>query len=676
MNTTDTQKEYERLRAMLNPVIRGPVTDAILYALAEKAGAYLINNVTAVHDQLYISTAVERYLDQRLADFNIVRPAAVGLGDDIFRQIGIEVINKKQIRELINSLLQTMFGDDAVRATTNSGALEPYNLQNNDTLILSFDGAPSVTVVFTTDQFTNINAATAQEVADAITRGLRRQGANGNAFVRDDGSGPFVVIGSTTIGPSSTVRVLGGRAQNELLFPASRSTSASATTQWTIAIQPSGAVRFTWTGGADPSLGFVNIGNYVNIYATAFSPSNRGTFTVTDAQGGGAGVAYFEIENPLAVNEIVVQGINKGVLFFDALRASLNGKFRYAAAYQAQQNLLEVFIPATTKVVRRSKKGAAHIHEGPNFISETYDPGKNEIFNVTVPAPGAISDGEHFLIDTPDVNYYVYFDTTGSNLNDPAVLGRTGVRVDISSATTASDVASLLANKLTGTGEISSYANLSSVTVCLLKVGNVPDAVNVDLPAPFAITVTQQGEDVQQTTTLTPNPDYNTTNNEGPYIYDLSQPFTVTDKQTATVGIVNPATSKILPVSNASSFPDEPGFFVLGYGTSHQEGPIPYLSRPSPTTLLLSPSYRIQKTHPSGTDVALVENNPVVVSRVGDDFPAYLTDVVAGRIYSEELINLVAATGIKVVITILYPDDIGLSKWGTKNSDKEYIWGP
>jgi hypothetical protein len=51
------------------------------------------------------------------------------------------------------------------------------------------------------------------------------------------------------------------------------------------------------------------------------------------------------------------------------------------------------------------------------------------------------------------------------------------------------------------------------------------------------------------------------------------------------------------------------------------------------------------------------------VSSIGEDYAFYLTDTVSGRLYAEELINLVAATGIRLVINIIYPNPIGLEHW-------------
>ena len=139
MAITTQEQEYKRLRAYLNPFLKGPNVDAVLNALAAGNSSYLINNAAAVNDQLYITTASQIYLDRRLNDYGIVRPPSVGLSDDIFRQIGIEVKNRKQVRDLINNILNIMFGDELTRASADSSTFEPYNLSDGDNLIINFD---------------------------------------------------------------------------------------------------------------------------------------------------------------------------------------------------------------------------------------------------------------------------------------------------------------------------------------------------------------------------------------------------------------------------------------------------------------------------------------------------------------------------------------------------------
>lgn len=669
------QDEYKQLRALFNPSIRGNNTDAILSAIASGT-AYLTSSVQQVYPNIYISSAVGQYLDQRLADYGLSRPSNVGLPDDIYSQIGIQVVNRKQVRDLINQLFLAMFGSETTNATSSSSELETYNLVDGDTLQIQFDGAAVQTIIFQSSQFSSIAAAKAQEVADAITQSLRNQGANGSAFVKNDGLGNYVVLLSNTIGPSSSVTVVGGSAQNKLRFPSIRPTTADATTQWTITQAAGGYLRFTWSGGTNPGLAAVQAGDYANIYSSAFSANNRGSFPVVNVQGGLVDVSYFEISNPDGTVQTTAQGTTTGILFFEPEKQTILSKYRYAALFQTEKSLLEIFIPATTKVVRRSRKGSAHLHD-PILYSTTSTPGSNLIFDVTFPAPGSIVDGHYITFSNTTNNYFLYFDTTGSNLNIPTVTGAIGIRVITSGLTSALEVATAAAyavSSVSGFNCVSPTTPTSRIVVTSLGTTVMPVNVNV---SGLTLSVYQTGSAPTSVTTATPNPVESFPGLEGPYVYDPTQNFVISSTNTLSSEGYDPDTGRVISVNDSSAFPDAPGYIVIGYGTSHQEGPIPYLARPSNGTLLINPSYRIQKVHPAGTSVCLVAQiGPVQIAKDGSDYPFYITDVVSGRTYAEQLINLVAATGINVLITIIYPGDVGLGKAGTPYSEKTEIWGP
>ncbi len=537
MAVTTIDLEKVRLRSYLSPTIHGKNTDAVLEALAGPS-SYLVNNLAAASDQMYIATASGRYLDERLTYYNIIRPAAVGLSDDVYRTIGTEVKNRKQVRDLINNLLSAIFGDEYVRGTNQSRSFEPYNLMDGDTLIVNFDDANTIPIQFKTSQFASIAAATAQEVADSITKYLRSLGYSGTAISKDDGNGPYVEIISDTIGASSSVTVLGGRAQNELNFDSSVAAGGNMSTQYTLSLRAGGIIRFTWTGGANPQLGKVSDGNYVNVFGGGFASSaNEGSYTITASKGGVVGVSYFEVLNPLGTTGIVVQGSDDAIRFFNPVRKVLASRSQYAAVYQTEARILQIFLPAATKVVRRDRRGSAHFHDTAESISL------------------------------------------------------------------------------------------------------LPDQ-------------------------------------EGPYIYDLTQPFTISATGTLLAQELDGTMPRIVSVDNAADFPDQQGNLILGYGTERQEGPIPYIARPSSNTLLLSPAYTIRNVHPTGTDVALVaQKAPVSLSRDGSDFEFFITGITEGRLYAQSLINSVTASGITVVFVVLLPNSIGLGKSGTIYDENPQIWG-
>lgn len=629
MSVTTPDKEYARLRSYLNPYIHGKNVDAVLTALAAGNSSYLINSAAAVNDSLYIVTASGDYLDQRLADFGITRPPAVGLSDDLFRQIGIQVKNRKQVRDLINNILAIMFGDELVRAINKARAFEPYNLADGDTLIINFDEADTFTVTFKSSEFQSIAAATAQEVSDAITKSLRNLGHSGTAIANNDGNGAYVELLSDTIGPASSVTVLGGSAQNKLQFDSPISAGGNGSTQWTLSLRPGGIIRFTWSGGANPQLGKVSAGNYVNVFGGGFiSSTNEGSYTVLTSVGGIAGSSYFEVENPLGTSGIVVQGAANAVLFYNPVRKTIASLHSYAAVYQTQGKLLQIFMPAATKVIRRSRIGSAHLHDAPNenFVFNS-NVNSGDVFSIT--ATTSITAGVNFTIGA----------TTQETINN---------MVAVINAVSGLDA-------IAGTKLLTIWQDNLLLTLTGTYVGTASVVASGPLGDPIS---------------LQPN-------QPGPYMFDLAQPFTVSNIGTILTQDLDATMPRVFTVSDSSQFPDEQGYLIFGYGTEHQEGPVPYIARPSNNTLLISPIYNIKTPHPAGTDVSFVSLKAhAIISKDGLDYPFYITDVVSGRIYAQSLIESVAATGIKLVFTILYPNSLGLGKWGTVYDENPIIWGP
>ncbi len=646
MAVTTEEQEYIRLRSYLNPYLKGKNVDAVLDALATSS-SYLVNSIQAVNDSLYITTAQGNYLDLLLADYGITRDPRIGLSDDVFRTIGIQVKNRKQVRDLINNILDAVFGDEFCKATSNAQTFEPYALQNGDTLIVNFDGANTSTITFTSSQFTSIAAATAQEVANAISIGLSNLGVSGSAIVNNDGNGNYVQLLSSTIGASSSVTVLGGRSQNVFLFPSTVPSSGNFSTQWTISLQPGGNLRFTWTGGANPGIGDVQPMQYVNIYGGGFTSSpNQGTFTVVSAQDGAVGIAYFEINNPTGSPGIVVQGTDSAILFYVPIRETILSKQYYAAVYQTQKNILQIFMPAVTQVIKRSRIGSAHLHGVTEYPVAQFVFSEGSTYSST-------GQAAYFIMDDLGTSYlfYVWLNVFGGSNTNPAPAGFTGIEVTINSSDSAATVATKAMAAIAA-----AYPLLT-----LSTVDNVLILENVTVS-----TETDAGPSLP--TTL------------GPYIFDTQQGFVVGGTSTTLTEEVNGETSRVITVASSNGFPNESGFIVLGYGTQNQEGPIPYIAVPSSGTILISPAYFIQQDHPIGESVLLVtQNSPIVLPTNGSYYQPYLTDTASGRVWAQGLIDDIVAAGVTVIFTILYPNDIGLGGWQSPSpsaNEISYIYGP
>ena len=533
---TKEELEQARLRKFLNKAIKGKNTDAVLAALAT-GDAHNSRTIEAVNDQLFIVSAEGQFLDSKLADNGVVRPGEVGLSDEVFRSLGIAISARKQVRDLISEILEVFYGPETARATVLTGLVEPYALQDGDNLSVTLDDSTQAQIVFKSDDFTNINAATAQEVSDAITKSFRDQGLTASAIIFNQDTGNFVRLISGTIGPSSSLIITGGKAQNILRFPQIRTTSNTSLTQWTLSIESGSIVRYTWTGGPNPSVGKIREGDYANVFGTSFNVLNRGTFNIVNIQGGTIGNAFVDVFNPVGVAEIVTQGTDSAILFFEPQRRTLNSESRFTGLFQSTPGVLQVFLPATTRIVRRFREGAGHIPPDATLSNEFQGP---------------------FLFN----------------------------------------------------------------------------------PNEAGVSITENSLELDQE-------------------INRGQSFRIVDTKN-TIGEI----------------PDDQGFILFDFGTSSQEGPVRYIGRPSATSLALDPSHIFRFDHATDSDITLISDRKSHVPKEnGSDFPVFLTGSVSGRIFAEQLLLELTATGITLIITVLFPGDIGLGKFGTPNSDKFYVWG-
>lgn len=113
-----------------------------------------------------------------------------------------------------NSVVNAVFNATVAQRDSAAG---PFDLANNDTLTLttvSTNGSVSVTVTFTTAMFSNIDAATAAEVAAAMNARFSAVNAGLTALV----SSGAVRIKTTLFGTSASLNITGGAANTALTY--------------------------------------------------------------------------------------------------------------------------------------------------------------------------------------------------------------------------------------------------------------------------------------------------------------------------------------------------------------------------------------------------------------------------------------------------------------------------
>ncbi len=206
------------LRKFLNPALKGRGWNSMLAALAS-GDQRNWNNARLSFNQLFLASASGNYLDRRASDEGIDRPKGVNMSDDLFRKLAITVKTRKLTQLAILEVLEVFYGRDTTRAFDES-ATEPYTLQDESDLVILLDERETVTVSFLRENFSRIGVATALEVAATITRAMKDQGSEGFAVAQTDPTTNegVVRIYSGSLGLASSVRIIGGQANTQLLF--------------------------------------------------------------------------------------------------------------------------------------------------------------------------------------------------------------------------------------------------------------------------------------------------------------------------------------------------------------------------------------------------------------------------------------------------------------------------
>lgn len=213
------------------------------------------SNAQYAFDQKFKISASGKYLDRKMSDDGVVRPQTLGISDDVFRKYGIKLNATKLTSRSILDMLEVFYGADSTRGVATSGLAEPFNIQAGDDLQLLLDEKQAVSIIFAAGDFGTVGAATANEVAIAITRYLRQNNSTAYAvsYRNPSTNTNFVKIYSSATGLGSSVRVTGGKTQTVLQFGILLSAAATGTVtpwlpSWTVTQPAPGISRFTTTG--------------------------------------------------------------------------------------------------------------------------------------------------------------------------------------------------------------------------------------------------------------------------------------------------------------------------------------------------------------------------------------------------------------------------------------------
>lgn len=738
--------KLNQLRQYISNWITGPNSEALLQAIADQLQKQDDLSVS-VNNQLYKSTAEDIYLDKQFSEIGIVRPQELGMSDVSYRQLGISINQSKQVIESIHNILTTFYGNEAVRAHVTSGVPGSYSFEAGDDLIFELENGETLILTLIGDEFENIQSATCGEISDVITKFIRQNGSNGFAqvYTDQDTQEQYVEVFGGAQGPFSYIKILGGKIQSKLEFPTMRATNLTYNdTVWEITRNVGSTHRFRWVSGSAPLLDKILVGDTLLLYGPQFETAGFvGTYTITGVVPPSNTISYsagyfeFSMEgnSPLAssipnlpapINTptktytiTLTQNSYDDLKFFLPKKSTPYSQMRYSLAWEPQDSLLKVYMPATTNVVERDLIGAAHLHLkygaeelNGSFGSATIDSEKVEVVSDTtikyktngydVSSTGGTLTWDSNVIDIESVtreNGYVTVITKtnhnipfsiidGMQLSDKIVGIQTVVATDDTANSFLGPYIVNSEDKFTLTNTIVKLREKVSAGEkrnTLLVEGILPNAQgnllfslnkdNEESPVKYIASQTASGittvvissiSQVGNTVTVTTQTSHGAVVGQNVLI-------------SGTTNFNNSWVVESVPSANVYTFTNPvSGTFYESTGVSTP------LIESAVSTLMMDSSYSFKYTQEVGTDITLISDIISYEPEMdGSDYAPYITGTSGGRIFANDLITQITALGIKLEVIIIYPGDVGLGNAGEslsstdiKVSDALWVWGP
>ena len=348
---------------------------AIIEALGEQDQETL-DLIESVRAQFFIKTASRPYID-RLGTANLVqRPRFVGMEDTDFRKfIPVMSYEPKQVKIILDKLLDLFFFQESTTAFIASGEAQPFVLQDGWELEYAIDSTYGERIEFRASEFTDISNATANEIVAAINR----QATNSFAIAFEDSLTREINIRifTNTIGAKGSVLITGGRANIGFKFEGYNNLAGQgAATEWEITkIGDTASLRFTGVGGS-PSIDQLQIGDVVMINR----PGNEGSFTITSVDPVADIIEYVNLS---AIEETFTGSAINDVKFFTPFKANIYLKDRKAAVWEVRPGEIIVEMPPSPPVVKRGREGSAHVNGTDAPVINTIDRNTIEIIDAS-----------------------------------------------------------------------------------------------------------------------------------------------------------------------------------------------------------------------------------------------------------------------------------------------------
>lgn len=368
-------------------------------ALVESLGdvdQQTLDLIESVRQQFFVKTASRPYLD-RLGTANLVqRPRFVGMDDPTFRDfIPVMSYQPKQVKLIMDKLLDIFFFKESTTSFISSGLTAPFNLEDEWELEYDVDNFAQERIEFRSEEFTDINNASADEVVAAINR----QSTNSYAIAFENSITKLVNIRifTKTVGSKGSIKVTGGKANIGLQFDGYNTGAGNGVaTEWNID-KVGDTVTMTYTGtGGTPNINQLQVGDVVIITRSG----NDGSFVLTSVDPTNNKIQYV---NLFATNETFTQSATDDVKFMTPTEANVYLRDRRAIVWEIKPGEIIVEMPPTPPVVQRRRIGSAHINGIESLVSSTTSTTSLELSN---PDKFPDTGGRFFFIPLNEIQTY------------------------------------------------------------------------------------------------------------------------------------------------------------------------------------------------------------------------------------------------------------------------------
>lgn len=406
----DSDSDYsgciDLVNRLFNPGYRNKTGWSALVAGIARGDCIVSTQAKNSFDQFFVSTAIERYLAKRGADYGISKPLKTGMPDDSYRNLIINSVSSKLNQDAFLKVLKIFYGLDAVTGFSQTVNFEPFILFEGAQLRLLIDEKYDVEVVFNRQDFSILRRATAEEVAAVITRALSVSNAGGFAAPhRDSVTGKYSVrIYSGSMGLTSSVRVTNGTSQIALQFPSNRLPLQSpppSAPSWTITILPNGRARYSCNPSTMYDFSKVQVDDYIVILGQEYNPGNRGAFKiefVNYSYNGSTLQQWVEVANRNAVNQVITQIEYSSVNFFEPRKLTQYEYPGHSIVSQINGKAL-VSIPATTLVVSRKNLEAAYLNQNTSIPFSSLSRNPDGKTTIVTGSAHLLNPGDSFIVD-------------------------------------------------------------------------------------------------------------------------------------------------------------------------------------------------------------------------------------------------------------------------------------